>query len=192
MEKEIEKDTKPPTKYKPSRNQQVRDTTTPDTNGCSNAVTVVDVGAMVKEENVLSTSDMNTAKTLVLLATTLVLFHNLNQNVQNGGTPKRKWTDEEDNLLKQHVNTVGPEKWSECAENIHGRRGKQCRERWHNHLAPNINKEEWTSEENIILLELHRQYGPQWALFEKFLPGRTANSIKNRFNSKYKKKTINA
>ena len=24
------------------------------------------------------------------------------------------------------------------------RMGKQCRERWHNHLKPDINKDEWT------------------------------------------------
>ncbi len=29
------------------------------------------------------------------------------------------------------------------------RSGKQCRERWHNHLDPNINKDTWTDEEGI-------------------------------------------
>jgi hypothetical protein len=28
-----------------------------------------------------------------------------------------------------------------------GRIGKQCRERWHNHLNPDINKEEWSETE---------------------------------------------
>ena len=27
-----------------------------------------------------------------------------------------------------------------------GRNGKQCRERWHNHLKPDINKDDWTAQ----------------------------------------------
>jgi myb proto-oncogene protein len=29
-----------------------------------------------------------------------------------------------------------------------GRIGKQCRERWHNHLDPNIKKDKWNPEED--------------------------------------------
>ena len=28
-----------------------------------------------------------------------------------------------------------------------GRNSKQCRERWHNHLSPEVKKEPWTPEE---------------------------------------------
>jgi Myb-like DNA-binding domain len=37
-------------------------------------------------------------------------------------------------LVKQH----GVRKWSQIAKNLEGRIGKQCRERWHNHLRPDI------------------------------------------------------
>jgi len=37
-------------------------------------------------------------------------------------------------LVKQH----GTGKWSQIAEKLDGRAGKQCRERWHNHLRPDI------------------------------------------------------
>jgi myb proto-oncogene protein len=29
-------------------------------------------------------------------------------------------------------------KWAQIAEKLAGRAGKQCRERWHNHLRPDI------------------------------------------------------
>lgn len=34
---------------------------------------------------------------------------------------------------------------------IKGRLGKQCRERWFNHLDPSVKKTEWTSHEDEIL-----------------------------------------
>jgi len=42
---------------------------------------------------------------------------------------------------------------------IKGRTGKQCRERWHNHLDPHINKEAWTVEEERIMADAHRALG---------------------------------
>ncbi len=39
-----------------------------------------------------------------------------------------------------------------------GRIGKQCRERWHNHLNPNIKKERWTDEEDLAIIEAHKMY----------------------------------
>ena len=32
----------------------------------------------------------------------------------------------------------GEGKWAQIAEKLDGRAGKQCRERWHNHLRPDI------------------------------------------------------
>lgn len=45
-------------------------------------------------------------------------------------------------------------RWSDIAACIPGRVGKQCRERYHNHLDPNINKGPWTPEEDAILLKV--------------------------------------
>ncbi len=42
------------------------------------------------------------------------------------------------------MNENGAKNWSAIAKKLVGRMGKQCRERWHNHLNPHINKKKWT------------------------------------------------
>merc|ERR1711862_194976 len=66
------------------------------------------------------------------------------------GVRKRPWTQLEDILLTKLVNKIGSQKWSEIAKRIKGREGKQCRERWHNHLNPQIRKDPWEDKEEWL------------------------------------------
>ena len=64
---------------------------------------------------------------------------------------KGPWTEVEDTLLTSLVDHLGSHRWSEIAKKIKGREGKQCRERWHNHLNPDIKKGAWTVREQWVL-----------------------------------------
>jgi len=61
------------------------------------------------------------------------------------------WTEQEDKKILKLIKKFGPAKWAQIARHMKGRIGKQCRERWHNHLKPNIKRTPWTEEEEFIL-----------------------------------------
>ena len=103
------------------------------------------------------------------------------------------WNKKEDEAIIELVNKYGTSNWTIIANEMalmyksKHRNGKQCRERWHNHLDPIVNKDNWTEEEENILFNKHLEYGNKWSDISKYLPGRTDNSIKNHFYSKLRK-----
>jgi len=101
---------------------------------------------------------------------------------------KCAWTPEEDVILTELVQLHGPKKWSVIAGALDGRIGKQCRERWHNHLNPAVRKDKWSDEEDALIISLVEKLGTKWATIAKHMPGRTDNSIKNHYYSSLRKK----
>lgn len=104
----------------------------------------------------------------------------------SGISPKktlRLWTTEEDRALLETImannyNLV----WPKIAAAIPGRTGKQCRERYLNHLKPSVKLTSWSVAEDAMIFRLYSVEGSKWSRMVKHLPGRTDNSIKNRYH----------
>ena len=100
---------------------------------------------------------------------------------------KGSWTVTEDAVLTEKQRLFG-RKWAKIATFLPGRQGKQCRERFVNHLDPELKKGHWTDDEEAILISLHERYGNRWAGISKHLAGRSDNEVKNHWYSTIQRK----
>lgn len=100
----------------------------------------------------------------------------------------RSWTKDEDAKLAHLVSIAGPDvtriAWNELAFQMENRSGKQCRERYINHLKPDRKKGQWTDEEDDHILTLQASLGNQWSKIAAGLIGRSDNDVKNRWHSR--------
>jgi hypothetical protein len=99
----------------------------------------------------------------------------------SGKASKMRWTPEEDKLLCESIRSHGTVNWTLVASSLPYRTGKQCRERWVNQLSPQLKSEEWTAEEDCLLITLSARHGHQWSMIAQSLQGRSVNATKNRF-----------
>ena len=76
-----------------------------------------------------------------------------------GRVSKKPWNDGEDMKILELVQIHGAKSCPLIAEHLPGRVGKQCRERWFNHLDPDIKKGDWTPDEDAVLFETQRVRG---------------------------------
>lgn len=112
-------------------------------------------------------------------------------SIQSFKLIKGPWSKEEDEKLIVLVNKYGPRNWPNIAKGVGTRIGKQCRERWCNHLRMGLKRTQFTPEEDKTIIRLHRKLGNRWSQIAKSLPGRSDNTIKNYWNSALKKKMRN-
>ena len=116
----------------------------------------------------------------------LVKKRPINQSLtMSSGQRRVKWTKREDMLLENSVRMHGSSNWVLVASELKetNRTGKQCRERWVNHLCPGVRQGSWTAEEDYRLLQIVKVYGSQWAMISMQFSGRSPNSVKNRWRT---------
>jgi hypothetical protein len=111
------------------------------------------------------------------------------------GVRKGNWTEEEDRFIMQSVQSSSEQpftRWSELAHRMPGRHGKQIRERWVNHLDPNINHLPFTKDDDLLLWNATKEHGKKWVEISAkyFKNARAENQIKNRWYSAAFKKFV--
>ncbi|XP_038721359.1 transcription factor MYB1-like [Tripterygium wilfordii] len=105
------------------------------------------------------------------------------------GVRKGAWTVEEDNILRRCIERYGEGRWHQVPLRAGlNRCRKSCRLRWLNYLKPNIKRGEFSVDEMDLILRLHKLLGNRWSLIAGRLPGRTANDVKNYWNTNMRKK----
>ncbi|CAI9265166.1 unnamed protein product [Lactuca saligna] len=97
---------------------------------------------------------------------------------------KGAWTAQEDMLLKKCIEKYEEGKWHLVPLRAGlNRCRKSCRLRWLNYLRPNIKRGNFGEDEVDLILRLHKLLGNRWSLIAGRIPGRTANDVKNYWNT---------
>jgi hypothetical protein len=72
-----------------------------------------------------------------------------------GTSSKKKFSLEEDNVIRTLVSVWGIDNWKNIAPYLPDRTIRQCRERWKYYLEPGINHTDWTpGEDRDVILQL--------------------------------------
>nr|AIC32299.1 anthocyanin-activating R2R3 MYB transcription factor [Erythranthe lewisii] len=105
------------------------------------------------------------------------------------GVRRGAWAKEEDNLLRKCVEKYGEGKWHLVPLRAGlNRCRKSCRLRWLNYLRPDLKRGIFDKDEVDLIVRLHKLLGNRWSCIAGRIPGRTANDIKNFWNTHFDRK----
>ncbi len=92
-----------------------------------------------------------------------------------------KFQPHEDAVLFSLVTEHPDWRWPKIAKKLGTKNARQCRDRYMNYLDPRLNHEEWTEEEDLMLVALYDCYGQHWVKISNGLGRRSVNSVRNRW-----------
>ena len=102
----------------------------------------------------------------------------------------KRFTEEEDNKLRDLVEKYGENQWLMISSCMGTRNSRQCRDRWCQYLSPKSNLAPWTPEEEDLLMKLAEQYKGKWLEIMKMFPGRSYNQIKNKWKTLERRRKV--
>ncbi|KAL4243166.1 hypothetical protein ABKN59_001086 [Abortiporus biennis] len=108
-------------------------------------------------------------------------LHSLSPSIK-----KTAWTTEEDQLLVSLYATHGT-KWSLIARSIPGRTDDACSKRYREALDPSLKRDDWTAEEDVLLLNVYARIGGKWGHVGQEL-NRSGLACRNRWRMLERKK----
>jgi hypothetical protein len=91
------------------------------------------------------------------------------------------FSPDEDAHLRSLVEHIGRDQWDQVQAQMPGRSRRQCRERYENYLSPTLSTDAWSPEEDALLTERVRQFGPKWTKIAAAFPRRSGVSLKNHW-----------
>ncbi|CAJ1946251.1 unnamed protein product [Cylindrotheca closterium] len=145
-----------------------------------------EAGARKNENHKTSHSICNYTPAQVAMATEAA--KNVLEARQQGETAKQPWTAQEDEVVRKAVvssrcNNFNA--WTTLAPFLPGRKGKQIRDRWVNHLNPRLLHTPFDKEEDLRLWKAVTDFGTSWKEISvrHFYSKRSENAIKNRWHS---------
>ena len=94
----------------------------------------------------------------------------------------KKWTNNEDQILKKAILYYGPKNWQQISYCLEGRNNSQAFHRWMKGINPKIKRSKWSFEEDLTLGISLKIYGnKKWSKIANHLGGRTDIQCRERF-----------
>jgi hypothetical protein len=90
-----------------------------------------------------------------------------------------KFTEQEDSHLRALVSQFGVTNWNLIASQMPGRIARQCRDRWNHHVTPRHGSEQWTPDEDRLLIQRLQHCGPRWSDIAAVFPNRKDIAVRN-------------
>jgi hypothetical protein len=110
--------------------------------------------------------------------------------IRRSSSNRRRFSPEEDARFLGLIGNCPSPVWDQIAQEMPDRTARQCRERWHNYVKPDIRTEPWTKEEDNCLIAKVNELRYRWAAMTPFFNRRSESDVKNRWYYHLKKKCI--